>query len=353
MDGGLAMKLGVFLPSYLLPGQEREHALQLRRFAASAEELGFESLFITDHLLTARRFYRVSWTEPLLTLAHVAAVTSRIRLGTSILVLPTHQPVLLAKEIATLQHLSGGRYIYGIGTGWYEPEFESTGGRRNERGARTDEVLEASMQLLRGGGESFEGRHYRFQDITVEPLSTVPEVWVAGGRQFADASSPEQPRMSPRVLDRICRWDGWIARPTSPPEQIELDLGEIDAHLARQGSSRAAKGFTVAHENFCWLTEKTSRELAVEEQRGRMLAVVSDERPWSYIEAVYLTGTIDDIQRQVQARIDVGVEHLFLHTLTADLSQLELFARHILEPFRASTCPPPAQRGEVGGGPDQ
>jgi len=64
-----------------------------------------------------------------------------------------------------------------------------------------------------------------------------------------------------------------------------------------------------------------------------MMAVVSDERPWDYIEAVYLTGTIDDIQRRVQERIDAGVEELFLHTMTPDLHQLDLFAKHILELF--------------------
>jgi alkanesulfonate monooxygenase SsuD/methylene tetrahydromethanopterin reductase-like flavin-dependent oxidoreductase (luciferase family) len=136
------MKLGVFVPSYLLPGQDAKHGDQVRRFAVRAEELGFDSLFITDHLLTAARFYRVSWTEPMMTLAHVAAVTSRVKLGTSVLVLPTRQPVVLAKEIATLQHLSGGRFVYGIGTGWYPPEFESTGGTRQQRGQRTDEVLD-------------------------------------------------------------------------------------------------------------------------------------------------------------------------------------------------------------------
>jgi hypothetical protein len=62
--------------------------------------------------------------------------------------------------------------------------------------------------------------------------------------------------------------------------------------------------------------------------------VISDERPWDYIEAVYLTGTVDEIQRRVQERIDVGVEHIFLHTMTADLSQLELFAKHLLVPFK-------------------
>jgi hypothetical protein len=66
-----------------------------------------------------------------------------------------------------------------------------------------------------------------------------------------------------------------------------------------------------------------------------MLGVVSDERPWDYIEAVYLTGTIDDIQRRIQERIDAGVEEIFLHTMTADERQLELFAEHILKPFSA------------------
>ena len=328
------MKLGVFLPSYLLPGEEDRHGDQIRRFAVRAEELGFDSLFITDHLLTAQRFYRVSWAEPLMTLSHVAAVTSRIKLGTSVLVLPTHNPVVLAKEIATLQHLSGGRFIYGIGTGWYPPEFESTGGTIKERGRRTDEVLDASMQLLRAPHQSFNGMYHRFTDITVEPLTHVPPVWVAGGRQLAHEASPEQPRMDARVLQRICRWDGWIARPTSSPDQITQDLKEIDAELTRQKTSRHEKRFTVAHENFVWLTERPRHDDAIAEQQAKMLAVVSDERPWDYIEAVYLTGTIDEVQKRVQARIKVGVEHLFLHTMTADLAQLDLFAKHLLEPFK-------------------
>jgi probable F420-dependent oxidoreductase len=330
------LKLGVFLPSYLLPGNQARHGEQLRRFAVHAEELGFESLFITDHLLTAGRFYRVSWTEPLITLAHVAAVTSRIKLGTSILVLPTHNPVVLAKEIATLQHLSEGRFIYGVGTGWYAPEFESTGGTIQQRGRRTDEVLEASMQLLRAPNQTYAGVYHRFAGITVEPLTAVPPVWVAGGRQLVHEASPEQPKMDPRVLRRICRWDGWIARPTSPPAQIALDLAEIDGELERRGTSRARKNFTVAHENFLWLTEATRRDEAIAQQKAKMLAVVSDERPWDYIEAVYLTGTIDDVQRKIQERVDVGVEELFLHTMTAEEEQLDLFARHLLEPFRVS-----------------
>jgi alkanesulfonate monooxygenase SsuD/methylene tetrahydromethanopterin reductase-like flavin-dependent oxidoreductase (luciferase family) len=189
------------------------------------------------------------------------------------------------------------------------------------------------MQLLKGANVTFEGKYYRMNDITVEPLSQVPPVWVAGGQQYAHAASPDKAEMAPNVLDRICRWDGWIVRPTSHPTQIAADLAEIDAELHRRGTSRAKKNFTVAHENFCWLSEKASRDAAVEEQKKYMLGVVSDERPWDYIEAVYLTGTIDDIQRRIQERVDAGVEEIFLHTMTADPQQLDLFAKHILEPF--------------------
>jgi hypothetical protein len=128
----------------------------------------------------------------------------------------------------------------------------------------------------------------------------------------------------------------WLDR--APHRSSRPDHGgqDIDGELARQGSSRKAKNFTVAHENFVWLTERTNRSDVIAEQQARMLAVVSDERPWEYIEAVYLTGTIDEVQRRIQERIDAGVEHMFLHTMTADLSQLDLFAKHLLEPFKTA-----------------
>ena len=189
------------------------------------------------------------------------------------------------------------------------------------------------MQLLARKSVTFDGEFYRFTDATVEPLGPVPPVWVAGGRQLVHATSPEQPQMAPAVLQRICHWNGWIARPTSPPEQIVEDLRDIDDEFRRQGTSRNDRRFTVAHENFCWLSEKNQRAEVISEQQRFMSAVFSDERPWDYIEAVYLTGTIDEIQQQVQRRIDAGVEYLILHTMTADTRQLDLFAKHILQPF--------------------
>ncbi len=325
------MKFGVFLPSFIIRGRERSHPADVRRFARRAEELGFDSLWITDHIVTAHRFYCVSWLDSLMTLSHVAAVTDRVKLGTSILILPTRQPVVLAKEVATLHYLSGHRYVYGIGTGWYGPEFTACGVDKSERGGRTDEVLAATMALFGGEPVDFQGDYYDLDDVIVEPrLDPPPPVWAAGGSQLAHEASPELPTMNPNVLRRIAAADGWIARPTCPPDLIAADRELITA--ARAEAGRSAQ-FTVAHENFTWIEEQGTADQIQAIQQARFGDIVSDERPWEYIDEVYMPGTIDDIQRKVQARVEAGVEYLMLHTLSADVVQLDLIAKHIVEPF--------------------
>jgi probable F420-dependent oxidoreductase len=322
------VKFGIFLPSFLT-ADSRPGGHEVRDFARAAEDLGFDSVWITDHIVTACRFYRVSWLDSLMTLSHVAAVTERVRLGTSILILPVRPPAVLAKEIATLHWLSGNRYVYGIGTGWYGPEFEACGVHKRDRGARTDEVLDATLALFKGPDVNFHGAHYNLDGVTVEPhLADPPPVWVAGGSQLAHETSPEFGGMHPNVLRRIANADGWIARPTCPPELIAQDLSEIRADRAGD-----APPIVVAHENFTWIEESNDRAAVTAIQQDRFGTIVSDERPWNYVEQVYMPGTIDEIQAKVQARIDVGVEYLMLHTLTADIEQVRLIAEHIVEPF--------------------
>src|SRR5207247_3334510 len=131
-------RFGVFLPSYIWEGDGPERARGIKTFARAVEELGFNSLFITDHLLAAKRFYSVSFLEPLSALAVAAGVTERVRLGTSILIMPLRHPVMLAKELATLQFLSDDRLILGAGVGWNEAEYAAMGVPKSERGRRTD-----------------------------------------------------------------------------------------------------------------------------------------------------------------------------------------------------------------------
>jgi probable F420-dependent oxidoreductase len=319
--------VGVFLPTFT--GASRRTGGELAAFARRAEDLGFDSVWATDHLLHQSRFYAVPWLDPIVSLTYVAAATSRIRLGTSVLVLPTRHPVVLAKEIATLQALADDRYILGVGTGWDEREFQAVGQLRAERGGRTDESIAIVRQLLAGQPVTHEGRFYQLRDVEIGPAMRSPlRLWSAGGRQLPHAASPERPVMAPAVLRRIVASDGWIARPTSLPSQIGDDLAEIRPALEAAG--RDPGSLTIAHENFLHLVPTGDRAKALAEQRQAYTEIMGTSRPFEYFEQVYLTGTPAEIVDKLRARIAIGVEYLILHTLLPSASQLDLWAEHVL-----------------------
>src|SRR5438034_7026357 len=174
-------RFGVFLPSYIWEGDGPERARGIREFARTVEDLGFDSLFMTDHPLAAKRFYSVSFLEPLSALAVAAGVTERVRLGTSVLVMPLRNPVLLAKELATLQFLSNNRVVLGAGVGWNDAEYEAVGVQKAERGRRTDEMLDIMLPLLEGERVTYHGQYYSVDNLFIEPKAPQrPEIWIGG-----------------------------------------------------------------------------------------------------------------------------------------------------------------------------
>jgi probable F420-dependent oxidoreductase len=322
-------RFGVFLPSYIWEGDGDERARGIREFARRVEALGFDSLFITDHLLAAKRFYSVSFLEPLSALAVAAGVTERVRLGTSILIMPLRNPVLLAKELATLQFLSGNRMILGAGVGWNDAEYEAVGVHKSERGKRTDEMLDILVPLLEGRTVTYHGRYYSVDDLFIEPTaSRRPEIWIGGGSQLADPKSPDLPRFVESVKARVLRSDGWIPRPTCPPEDIARDWSELQAYYRERG--RDPQECVVAHENFLHLVLTNDPERAREEQHRAFLKVMSSERGPRYLESVYLFGTPDEVVASLQARVDAGVEYFVLHTMTPDPEQLRDWVDEII-----------------------
>jgi probable F420-dependent oxidoreductase len=152
-------RLGVSLPSMgSNPDPQR-----LASVAQEAERLDFDSVWVPDHVL--RVFAPI--LDPLTTLSFVAGATQSIGLGTNVLIAPYRHPVILANEAASLDILSGGRFVLGVGAGWNEEEFPSLGISVHERGRRTDEVLEAMRRLWAGGPATYEGRYYSFASATL------------------------------------------------------------------------------------------------------------------------------------------------------------------------------------------
>ena len=326
-------RFGVFLPSFVWPGDGPDRARGIIEFAREVEDVGFDSIFITDHLLAAKQFYSVSFLEPLTALSLVAGVTERVKLGTSVMVMPIREPVLLAKQLATLQFLSNNRFVLGAGIGWYPPEYAATGVKKSERGARTDEILDIIVPLLEGETVTYHGEFYSIDEVLIEPLpSQRPEVWIGGGSQLADPGSPDLPRFVEAVKRRILAAEGWVPRPTCPPEDIARDWEELQTYLKENG--RDASELVVAHENFFHFVETQDPAKARAEQHQAMLKVMSEARGPDYLERVYLFGTPDEVVESLQARVDAGVQSFMLHTMTPDPAQLEQWATHIIPHVR-------------------
>jgi probable F420-dependent oxidoreductase len=200
--------LGVILPNY---GDDSSPA-GIRGVAEAAEELGFDSVWTTEHVIVGPEgvdpYGRVY--DPLVTLGWIAGFTERVGLGTSIVLVPLHNPVHLAKEAATLQELSGGRLRLGVGLGWHEDEFRFMGVPFAGRGRRTDESLRV-VQALWAGDRSFHGEHWSFEDATFAPLpDPPPELWIGGSsdrairraRELGDVWHPSR-RSDPEHVRRV------------------------------------------------------------------------------------------------------------------------------------------------------
>ena len=162
----------------------------------AAERAGLDSVWVPDHVL--RVFGPV--LDPLTALAFLAGSTSRIKLGTGVLVLPYRHPVPLANAASTLDVLSGGRFVLGAGAGWNAGEFEALGMNVRERGRRTGEVLECLQRLWSGEKCSFSGRYYSFEDAKIGARPHTP-----GGPPVLVGGKSEA------ALERTMRYsEGWM-----------------------------------------------------------------------------------------------------------------------------------------------
>lgn len=326
------LKVGIYLPSFGYGDDGVDHAERLRIWCVRAEELGFDSLWVTDHMLRAKNMYHYTWIEPMSTLALAAGLTSRVTLGPGVLLLPLRHPVLLAKEIASIQQMSNNRFILGAGTGWYPPEMYAMGTKPADRGKRTDEVLRAVRELLAGEPVTFDGDFFSFEDIHVEPSPVPLPIWVGGGSQVAHAESVEKPRLHPRVAARVAGADGWFTRPSATADQIADDWPLVAAAIESAG--RTSSDVIIGHGQWLHLTEENDPARARRIQHQMAGEVLGDGRSPELLEESYLFGTLEEVLAACQRRLDVGVEHLIIHPYTDDPAQLELWGSELLPRLR-------------------
>jgi probable F420-dependent oxidoreductase len=327
------MRFELFLPSFSF-ARDYETVGRLREFAIRAEAMGFETLWVAEHLLTARGLYGTAWLSPLETLAFAAGCTSRIKLATGILIPPIRNPVFLAKEIASLHMLSGGRFELGVGVGWDAREFAAAGVKLSERGGRTDEILDIFAKLWTGDDVTHHGRYYHFDQVTIDPpLPTMPKLWVAGGSKIKIDLSPDPETIAPTVLERICqRSEGWLARAAGSNESVIADWREITGRLAAIG--RPPGSVTFGHVNMTHIVPTDDEAAALKVQRPLIERVMGTHRPFDHLRTCYLLGTPAQIRGRIGALADAGLRHLALSPLDYDPSQLDLWEEEILRHFR-------------------
>ncbi|MGE5268992.1 MAG: TIGR03619 family F420-dependent LLM class oxidoreductase [Thiohalocapsa sp.] len=223
------MRLGIHLPHI---GQKAGPDA-IKRAAIQAEELGFADVWVSEHIILPKdRMYppsAVFW-DPLLTLTWAAAYTSRVGLGTSVLVLPMRHPLPLAKELATLQNLSDGRLILGAGVGWLEDEFAALGVPFRERGRRMDEGIAMMRAVWSEDPVSFAAKTI---PAVIDEMRMLPKpekpipIWIGG------TSEP--------ALRRALALDGWHGSRASPEQAKPL--------VERLRAARPGPDFTISLRN--------------------------------------------------------------------------------------------------------
>lgn len=244
------MHFGVVLQHF------REHASSeaIAEVARAAEELGYDSVWVMDHVVVpdvpeAAQFTSLVY-DPFLTLAYVAAKTRRIRLGTSVLIVPYRSPLVQAKLISTLDALSHGRLIVGVGVGWLQQEFEALGVPFDRRGALLDEYIEAMKALWTSDGPtSFHGPTIHFDDMVCEPKPVQrphPPLWIGGGseaalRRAAKLGSAWHPssKYSGTISERVATLRRLAVAEGRDPPAIRM---RATLHLLPEGDTSTTRG---------------------------------------------------------------------------------------------------------------
>jgi probable F420-dependent oxidoreductase len=331
------MRIGVVIPNCmegLIFPYPFANEQQMVEMAVAAEAMGFDSLSMNDHFTTQHYVARLwpappRYYEPLILYAYIAAVTKRVHLETGILVLPMRDPIVLAKQVSTLDVLSGGRVLLGVGLGAYREEFEAAHGAtpRPPRKALLEERLVALRELLTKPKASFEGRYVRFHDIEIFPRPVQNPIPIySGGNSRAG-------------LERAARYcDGWLPAILTPEETHRMS-DEIRDHARRIGRDLTGFDFAVQQGISIGRTRAEARQRFLESQLWEHLQSLKGAtlkfQNLDAIEEHSFIGPPEVIVDRIHAYREAGATSLpglifAVRTPKDALASMELFASRVL-----------------------
>jgi probable F420-dependent oxidoreductase len=309
-----AVQFGVCLPNFPFGVQPSTDAIVA--VAQAAERLQYDSVWVSDHVLVPEDRSRYGQLyEVLTTLAYVAARTERIRLGVSVLVLPQRHAVLVAKQIATLDNLSGGRVILGVGAGWMQGEFDNLGADFHRRGRHTDEALRVLKTLWQEEQPQFAGEFYRFRHVLFGPRPVQPggpPIWIGGNSE-------------PALRRAVTLADGWHADDV-PLEQLRAVSQQLQARAQAHGRT-----VTISLRRTVDLRPAAAAmgRLATPGGGGGIQG-----GQWPGSSTGVLTGTLEEINATLRQVAVLGVSHFvcqFEHATQAEhLAQIAVFAQECM-----------------------
>ena len=295
-------------------------------FARRAEDLGFDRVSIGEHVMDGKPPRPTMMGIP--AMAAAAGATNRIRVLTGIVIAPLYHPVLLAKLVATLDQISGGRLDFGIGVSGQRDtvvEFEALEIPVNTRGRRTDEMLDVMKQLWTGESVSHHGRFFNFDDITLLPKPAQephPPIWVAG-------------RSDAAVRRAAIDGDGWY------PYLFTVNRIRRSNQNVRAMAEQSGRDLS----NYNWgLNQPTAIDVDPDQALATAVShigqrYVTPERSAEDIaRALCITGNAEDCVGAIQERIDAGVREFIFGFLAGEpedyFRQMELFSNRVLPHFR-------------------
>ena len=322
----MKIRAGLNLPSGLAMPDE------ISSYGAAADSLGFDSLWVVDRLLGRHPELNGSWPDAVATLAFLISVTRKIKLGTRVFVVPYRHPLFVAKMTATLDYLSNGRFLFGVGVGWQPKEFESLGINLTERGKRTDESLEIVKKLWRGESTSFHGSYFDLDNAQIDPLPSTPsgpQIWYGGG-SIPQKALQKNPTLGPRdprpVLKRIAKWcDGWMPRSSAPNDMVQQDLDIIKEYAKEFG--RNADEIEVASADYIHVYEEG------DEQKAEELVKRATSLDFKTAKQEYMIGTVDEVRHRLESKYG-GEKSMWsytvINTFDPSIGQIELIKEKLL-----------------------